>query len=76
MGASHEERFTRKKYDNHFQSIPYRGCRMRGKILSLLLFMKKLPIQDLKTEIKKVTKAQPVLVDHHEAHAMSSILTD
>ena len=30
--------------------------------------------KQFKSDIKKVTKAKPVLVDHHEAHAMSSIL--
>ena len=38
-------------------------------------FMKNLLTKQFKTDIKKITSAKPVLVDHHEAHAMSSILT-
>ena len=42
---------------------------------NLQLFMKKLHIINLKQILNKLTGARPVLVDHHEAHAMSSILT-
>ena len=37
-------------------------------------FYEETTYSDFKSEIKKITKARPVLVDHHEAHAMSSIL--
>ena len=53
LGASHEERFTRKNMIIHFQSILYRGYRMRGKILNLLLFMKNLHILILNQRLKK-----------------------
>ena len=38
-------------------------------------FCEETTYSQFKSDIKEFTKAQTVLVDHHEAHAMSSILT-
>jgi predicted NodU family carbamoyl transferase len=45
--------------------------------LGLCSFLRRTTYSQFKSEIKKYTTARPILVDHHEAHAMSSIcMTD
>ena len=74
LGASHEERFTRKKYDNSFPINTISWLQNAWEDFEFAAFYEESTYSDFKSEIKKITKAQPILVDHHEAHAMSSIL--
>ena len=73
-GASHEERFSRIKYDNSFPHKTVEWLRDAYDDWEFAAFYEESTYNKFKKDIKKYTKAQPVLVDHHEAHAMSSIL--
>ena len=74
LGAAHEERFTRKKYDNRFPINTIEWLRDTYEDWEIAAFYEESTYKQFKSDIKKVTKANPVLVDHHSAHAMSSIL--
>lgn len=74
LGAAHEERFTRKKYDNSFPINSIEWLRNTYEDWDFAAFYEESTYSQFKSDIRKITKAQPVLVDHHEAHAMSSIL--
>ena len=74
LGAAHEERFTRKKYDNSFPHQTIEWLRNTYEDWDFAAFYEESTYSDFKSDIRKITKAQPVLVDHHEAHAMSSIM--
>ena len=75
QGAAHEERFTRIKYDNSFPKNTVEWLRDTYEDWEFAAFYEESTYSQFKSDIKYITKAQPVLVDHHEAHAMSSILT-
>ena len=75
LGASHEERITRKKYDNSFPVNTISWLKNTYEDWEYAVFYEESSYKQFKTDIKKITSAKPVLVDHHEAHAMSSILT-
>ena len=75
VGAAHEERFTRKKYDNSFPTNTIGWLREAQEDFDHAVFYEEATYKQFKSDIKKHTRATPVLVDHHEAHAMSSILT-
>ena len=74
LGAAHEERFTRKKYDNSFPIKTIEWLRDTYHDWDIAAFYEETTYKQFKIDIKKVTKAKPVLVDHHSAHAMSSII--
>ena len=74
LGAAHEERFTRKKYDNSFPIKTIEWLRDTYHDWEIAAFYEETTYKQFKIDIKKVTKAKPVLVDHHSAHAMSSII--
>ena len=73
-GASHEERFTRKKYDNSFPTNTIEWLKNPHEDWEFAAFYEETTYNRFKSDIRKHTRARPVLVDHHEAHAMSSIL--
>jgi len=75
LGASHNERFTRKKHDPKFPVETINWLRDSYNDWDFAVFHEESTYSDFKSDLKKITTAQPVLVDHHEAHAMSSILT-
>ena len=75
QGAAHEERFTRKKFDKSFPKNTIRWLRDQYDDWEFAAFYEETTYNQFKTDIKQLTGARPVLVDHHEAHAMSSILT-
>ena len=75
LGASHEERFSRNKYDNNFPIHTIDWLKNAYDDFDHAVFYEETTYKRFKRDIKKVTKAKPVLVDHHEAHAMSSIIT-
>ena len=75
QGAAHEERFTRKKFDKSFPKNTIRWLRDQYDDWEFAAFYEETTFNQFKTDIKQLTGARPVLVDHHEAHAMSSILT-
>ena len=76
-GASHEERFSRKKFDNRFPKHTVEWLRDTYDDWEFAAFYEKETYSQFKSDIRKYTTAKPVLVDHHESHAMSSIiLTD
>ena len=75
IGASQEERFTRKKYDNSFPINTINWLQTSSNDFDHAVFYEEQYYNQFKSDIKKLTKAKPILVDHHEAHAMSSILT-
>ena len=74
QGAAHEERFTRRKYDSRFPFKTIEWLRDTYEEWEVAAFYESTTYKQFKSDIKKVTKAEPVLVDHHSAHAMSSIL--
>ena len=74
QGAAHEERFTRRKYDSRFPFKTIEWLRDTYEEWEVAAFYESTTYKQFKSDIKKVTKAEPVLVDHHCAHAMSSIL--
>ena len=73
-GASQEERFSRKKFDNSFPSKTVQWLQNIYDDWEFAAFYEESTYSQFKSDIKKYTSARPVLVDHHEAHAMSSIL--
>ena len=75
QGAAHEERFTRRKFDKSFPKNTIRWLRDQYDDWEFAAFYEETTFNQFKTDIKQLTGARPVLVDHHEAHAMSSILT-
>ena len=75
QGAAQEERFTRKKFDKSFPKNTIRWLRDQYDDWEFAAFYEETTYNQFKTDIKQLTNARPVLVDHHEAHAMSSILT-
>ena len=75
QGAAHEERFTRKKFDKSFPKNTICWLRDQYDDWEFAAFYEETTFNQFKTDIKQLTGARPVLVDHHEAHAMSSILT-
>tara|TARA_B100000519_G_scaffold202868_1_gene222709 strand:+ start:1930 stop:3288 length:1359 start_codon:yes stop_codon:yes gene_type:complete len=74
LGAAHEERFSRKKYDNRFPTKTIEWLRNTYEDWEIAAFYEETTYKQFKSDIKKITKAKPVLVDHHSAHAMSSII--
>ena len=79
-GAAHEERFSRRKFDNRFPVNTIRWLRHQQEKPDAVVFYEHKNFterQSIKREIKKVIPGKyPIsFVDHHEAHAMSSILT-
>jgi carbamoyltransferase len=75
QGASHEERFSRQKFDKRFPENTVRWLRDQYDDWEFAAFYEETTYSQFKSDIKRYTSARPVLVDHHEAHAMSSILT-
>ena len=76
IGACHEERFTRKKFDSSWpsHSIDYLHSKTNG--IETVVFYDKDNKGDSKALIKsRFPKAEIIYVDHHESHAMSSVLT-
>ena len=73
-GASHEERFSRIKYDNRFPKKTINWLKDPHEDWEFVAFYEETTYDRFKSDIKHHTFAKPVLVDHHEAHAMSSIL--
>lgn len=74
LGASHEERFSRVKNDKRFPERTVKWLRDAYDDWDFAAFYEKETYSQFKSEVRKWTRAKPVLVDHHEAHAMSSIL--
>ena len=79
-GAAHEERFTRQKFDKRFPVNTIRWLRKQQEGIEAVSFYEKRGFkerQEIKREIKKLIPGSYHIefVDHHEAHAMSSILT-
>ena len=78
--ASHEERFSRKKYDSNFPNKTIRWIRKQQEQVDVVAFYEKkdfIERQNIKRDIKKNLpgKFDIEFFDHHECHAMSSILT-
>jgi carbamoyltransferase len=77
LGASHEERFSREKFDKRFPINTIQWLQNHHEDWEFAAFYEETTYSQFKAEIKKYTTARPILVDHHEAHAMSSIcMTD
>jgi len=74
LGASHEERFSRQKFDKSFPEKTIRWLKDSHDDWEFAAFYEETTYSQFKSDIKRFTSARPVLVDHHEAHAMSSIL--
>ena len=78
--AAHEERFSRKKYDNSFPVKTLRWMRKQQEQIDVVAFYEQkdfIERQNIKRDIKKSLpgKFDIEFFDHHECHAMSSILT-
>ena len=75
VGASQEERFSRKKYDKRWPQHTIQWLKHLSDDITSVAFYDKDNRQDSKQLIKRqFPKADIVFVDHHESHAMSSIL--
>ena len=79
-GGSHEERFTRKKYDNSFPINTFRWLRSQKEQTDVVAFYEKrdfMERQNIKRDIKKALpgKVDIEFFEHHDCHAMSSICT-
>lgn len=75
VGASQEERFSRVKYDKAFPSQTIKWLRDTYEDYEFAVFSNSSLYSKFKSDVRKYTRASPVLVDHHKAHAMSSIIT-
>jgi len=80
QGASHEERFTRKKFDNRFPISTLQWLRTQREQVDTVAFYEQkdfMERQNIRREIKKTIsgKFNIEFFDHHECHAMSSICT-
>jgi len=75
VAASQEERFSRVKYDSRFPINTLKWLKDVYSSYDEVAFYDKQYFSQFKEDIKAFTKCKPVLVDHHEAHAMSSIIT-
>lgn len=78
--ASHEERFSRVKYDNNFPSKTLRWIRNQQEDFDGVFFYEKKGFKErqaIKREIKKtIPGSYPIeFMDHHDCHAMSAICT-
>ena len=79
-GATHEERFTRQKFDKRFPVNTIRWLRHQENSPDTVAFYEQkdfIERQSIKRQIKKIIpgKYSIEFLDHHECHAMSSILT-
>ena len=80
QGAAHEERFTRKKFDNRFPISTLQWLRTQREQVDTVAFYEQkdfMERQNIRREIKKTIsgKFNIEFFDHHECHAMSSICT-
>ena len=80
VGGSHEERFTRKKYDNSFPINTFRWLRNQKEQTDVVAFYEKRDFMDRQNIKRDIKKALPGKFDieffeHHDCHAMSSICT-
>ena len=78
--ASHEERFSRKKYDSNFPVKTLRWIRKQQEQVDAVVFYEKKNFkerQSIKRDIKKSIPGSYHIefMEHHDCHAMSSILT-
>lgn len=78
--ASHEERFSRVKYDNRFPERTLRWMRQQQEPVDTVVFYEHRNFKDrqsIKRDIKKSLPGKyPIeFVEHHDSHAMSAILT-
>ena len=79
-GGSHEERFTRKKYDNSFPINTFRWLRNQKEQPDVVAFYEKRDFMDRQNIKRDIKKALPGKFDieffeHHDCHAMRSICT-
>ena len=75
VGASHEERFSRVKYDKRWPQHSIQWLHSLTNGIKTVAFYDKDNKKDSKYLIQRqFPKAEIVYVDHHESHAMSSIL--
>ena len=74
-GASHEERFSRKKFDKSFPHKSVKWLKDCWDDWDFVSFYEETTYSQFKSDIKQYSSARTILVDHHEAHAMSSICT-
>jgi carbamoyltransferase len=72
--ASYESSFTRKARDSAFPSNAIQWCKDSYEDFDQVVFYEQSTFKQFKRDIKKYTRAEAVLVDHHKAHAMSSII--
>ena len=60
-GASHEERFTRKKYDNSFPTNTIEWLKNPHEDWEFAAFYEETTYNRFKSDIRKHTRARPVL---------------
>ena len=75
LGASQEERFSRIKYDKSFPLHTINWLKNAYEDFDYAVFYEQETYKRFKRDIRNISKAKPILIDHHEAHAMSSIIT-
>ena len=78
--ASHEERFSRKKYDSSFPIKTLRWIRKQQEQVDAVVFYEKKSFKErqaIKRDIKAAIPGKyPIeFMEHHECHAMSAVLT-
>jgi carbamoyltransferase len=72
--AAYESSFSRELHDCSFPTKAVSWVKNVYEDFDQVVFYEKAFLNQAKTEIKKITKAEVILVDHHKAHAMSSII--
>jgi carbamoyltransferase len=73
--ASYESSFSRQLHDSSFPTNALRWAKDSYEDFDQVVFYEQSTFARFKRDIKKLTRAQLVLVDHHKAHAMASIIT-
>jgi carbamoyltransferase len=73
--AAYESSFSRRLHDSSFPVKAASWVKNVYEDFDYAVFYEKSFFKQAKADIKKITKAELILVDHHSAHAMSSIIT-
>jgi carbamoyltransferase len=74
LKAAYESSFSRKLHDASFPAKAISWVKDVYADFDQVVFYESSFFEQSKVALKKVTKAELVLVDHHSAHAMSSII--
>lgn len=74
LKAAKEQHFSRQLNTSVFPEKTFRWVKEAYEDFDEIVFYEESTFNQFKTDLKKFSKSKPVLVDHHEAHAMSGLL--